>query len=289
MIPLRFIMMNIAFALYAALVPPLILPFLRETTKNYFMGANPFIGALILVALAVELPALYYRLRQIGQRILSLHPERAGSSMEIPWIIPVALLHTAVGVSATMFAFRSFGLDFDRNEGMLRLFLLTAIARECYVFFLLFTRKVPGKPAPTGRLATFLTDAGLFVFTCVVFTATWQVIPAAVNRDASLGASIALFVVSAILFLMFYLPCNMAAFAEWFVLNSGAWERFLRWASVAVAVASAVGPMSFHGVINARANRGEVQRKVEMNTEMQKRMMEERRLLERQIREGRGR
>jgi len=49
---------------------------------------------------------------------------------------------------------------------------------------------------------------------------------------------------------------------------------------LAVAVISAVGPMSSHGMLNARAEREEIRLRQEKDAAIQQRMIEERRLME---------
>jgi hypothetical protein len=287
-ISLRFAVLNIAFSLYALIVPPLILPFLRETTNITFTGSNYIIGFLILTALAVETPALYYRLGQIGQKLLTRRPKSAGSRIEVPWLFLLVILHAALGVMVTIFAFRSFGLGLHTDEWMFRLFFLAALAREGVIIYFLFSRRVPEQSSPPDKLRSFLADAGIFLFCCVAFTATWQVIPPAVNREASLATSLLLFFFSGILFLMFYLPCNIAYLVEDLLLLRGRKEFFLRGAALAVAVICAVGPMSFHGMLHARADREELHQRQERNDALQKRIVEERRLMEERMRmEGR--
>jgi len=280
----RFAILNLAFSLYALIVPPMIVPFLREVSNRAQHGSNWIIGTLILLALAVEAPALYLRLQMIGQKLLARRPSSAGSLIEVPWLFLLVILHTGLGVSATMFAFQSFGLDFDTNEGLFRIFLLTAIAREGWVIYLLFTRRVPKEAVPLNRWKSILADAGIFLFCCVAFTATWQAIPPAVNREASLAGSLLLFFFSGILFLMFYLPCNIAYLAEDLLLLRGKKEKFLRAAALAVAVTSAVGPMSFHGMLHAREKREELRIQKERDAALQRRMIEERRLMEERMR-----
>jgi len=279
-IALRFALLNLAFSLYALIVPPLILPFLRETTNRTFTGSNWIIGALIIIALAVEIPALYYRLEQMGQKLLARHSKRAGSRIEIPWLFLLVILHAALGVMLTVFAVRSFGFRFRGDEWVSNLMFLAALAREGVIIYLLFSRRVPDESVPLNRWKSILADAGIFLFGCVAFTVTWQVIPPAVNREASIASSLLLFFFSGILFLMFYLPCNIAYLAEDLLLLRGRKEIFLRISALTVAVICAVGPMSFHGMLNARSDREELQQQQERDAALRQRMMEERRLME---------
>ena len=287
-ISLRFAILNIAFSLYALVVPPLILPFLRETTNITFTGSNYIIGALIILALSIEAPALYYRLGQIGQKLLSRRPKSAGSSIEIPWLFLLVILHAALGVMLMIFAVRSFGFRFRSDEWVSGVMFLAALAREGVIIYLLFSRRVPEQPEAPNTLKSLLADAGIFLFCCVAFTATWQVIPPAVNREASLTTSLLLFFFSGILFLMFYLPCNIAYLVEDLLLLRGAREKFLRFAALAVVVISTVGPMSFHGVLNADADREVLRQRRERDDALQKRIMEERLLMEQRMREKSG-
>ncbi|MBP7583001.1 MAG: hypothetical protein KBA61_03135 [Spirochaetes bacterium] len=283
-IALRFAVLNIAFSVYALIVPPLVLPFLRDTTSRAYTGSNWIIGTMILVALAVEAPALYYRMQVIGQMILARQPKRAGSRIEIPWLFLLVILHAALGVMVTIFAVRSFGFRFRSDEWISNIMFLAALAREGWIIYLLFSRRVPEVAVPIDRLKSILADAGIFLFCCVAFTATWQVIPPAVNREATLASSLLLFFFSVILFLMFYLPCNIAYLVEDLLLLRGKKEIFLRAAALAVAVISAVGPMSFHGMLNARADREELRLRQEKDAALQQRIMEERRLMEERMR-----
>lgn len=287
-IALRFAVINLAFSLYALIVPPLIVPFLRKTTSLAHTESNWIIGTLILVALIVEAPAIYYRMEQIGQKLLARQPDRAGSLIEIPWLFLLVILHAALGVMVMIFAFRSFGFGFHSDEWMFRLFFLAALAREGVIIYFVFTRRVPGRAVPAGRWKQILADAGIFMFNCVAFTATWQVIPPAMNREASLATSLLLFFFSGILFLMFYLPCNLAYLAEDLLLLRGAGQKFLRAAALAVAVISAVGPYSFHGMLSAGNNREEIRQRVERDEAIKKRMMEERLLMEKRMRDKTG-
>ena len=109
-------------------------------------------------------------------------------------------------------------------------------------------------------------------------------IPPAVNHEASLATSLLIFFFSGILFLMFYLPCNIAYLAEDLLLLRGKKEKFLRAAALAVAVTSAVGPMSFHGMLHAREKREELRIQKERDAALQRRMIEERRLMEERMR-----
>ncbi len=277
---LRFAALNIIFSLYALFIQPLILPFLQDTANRGYTGSNYFAGALILSALAFEAPALYYRLGQIGQRILARRPKSAGTSIEIPYFFLLVILHAGLGVMVMMFAFRSFGFGFHTDEWMFRLFFLLALAREGVIIYLLFSRKVPETPESPNMMKSILADAGILMFTCVTFTATWEVIPPAVNHDASLLMSLVLFFFSGILFLMFYLPCNMAYLVEDLLLLRGARDKFMRITALAVVVISAVGPYSFHGVLHAGSDREALIQRAEMEEAAGKRTMSERILME---------
>ncbi len=168
----RFAILNLAFSLYALIVPPMIVPYLRETANSANAGSNWIIGALTLVALAVEAPALYLRLRLIGRKLLARRPSSAGSRIEVPWLFLLVILHAALGVIAMILAFRSFGFGLHTDEWMFRLFFLAALAREGVIIYLLFTRRVPKEAVPLNQWKSFLADAGIFLFCCVAFTAT---------------------------------------------------------------------------------------------------------------------
>jgi len=277
---LRFAIINIVFALYVLFLQPKLVPFLRSTADNTNSGPNPVIGALLLGALLLEVPGLYYRMKQVGNRLLALYPKRAGSLMTVPYIILPVILHTALGVIITIFAFRSFGFGLHTDEWMFRLFFIFALVREGIIIYILYSRKVPVIPVPMRTLTPFITDGILFYFNCIAFTATWEVISKNNGSESSLASAFLYFFFASILFLMFYLPCNLTYLAEDFLMLRGKREVFMRVAALIMVTVSAVGPMAFRDIVHDRSADNELTQIRNRNEEVRKKIIEERRIME---------
>lgn len=274
---LRFAVLNIAFALYVLFFQPMLVPFLRSTADNTSSGSNPVIGALLLAALLLEVPGLYFRMKQVGNRLLELYPRRAGSAMTVPYIILPVILHTALGVIITIFTFRSFGFGFHTDEWMFRLFFSVALVREGIIIYLLYSRKVPVVPFPIRKRTPFITDGILFYFNCIAFTATWEVISKSNSAESSVASAFLYFFFASILFLMFYLPCNLTYLAEDFLMLRGKREVCMRVAALIMVTVSAVGPMAFRDILYDRSSDAELTRIRNRNEEIRKKIIEERR------------
>ena len=277
---LRFAVINIVFALYVLFLQPILLPFLKNAADNTVSGSNPVIGALLLGALLLEVPGLYYRMKQIGNRLLSLYPKRAGSAITVPYILLPVILHTALGVIITIYAFHSFGFGFHTDEWMFRLFFIIALVREGIIIYILYSRKIPIQPVPIRKLTPFITDGILFYFNCIAFTATWEVISTGNGAESSITFALLHFFFASILFLMFYLPCNLTYLAEDFLMLRGKRELLIRLTALIMVTISAVGPIAFRDILNDRSADNELIRTRNKNEEVRRKIIEERRIRE---------
>jgi hypothetical protein len=274
---LRTIVFDLLFGIYILLVEPLILPELRNYANRSDTQSSLLIGFLIIGALIAEVPGIFLKFRAIGEKMLKAGLGKPGQRIDIKKGVFLFVIHTAIGVSVAFFAFRAFGLDFHRDENVFRVCFLAALAREGIIIYLLFAARVPEGRRPLAFVKNFLGDACLFIFGTIAFTATWRVVmPGKSLRSDTLMEMVLTLFFASILFLIYYLSCNMATVYDNFLTARSRKQVLYRLGSLVLVVATAMYPLFRKTPSQGRALSG-----ASISDEIEKRKAEEKILQER--------
>lgn len=243
----RLIMYDVLFSAFALFVEPRILPGMKSMAANPYENQSPVIwlGILIVGALAVEPFGVYLKFRAIGSRLLVDKTAEPGDYIRVKWGMLICFMHAAVGVSVMVFGFMAFGFSMYNNEKMFVLFFYGVLVREGFIFYFANFQRVPQLPVPGAGFKNIIADLFLFFYGVIAYTATWRVIP---ESDMTLTADsywvlALLLLVTAVLFLMFYVSGNMASIFEGFIYARTRKQVYLRYCSILVVAASVLAPM----------------------------------------------
>ncbi len=276
---MRSIAFDVLFCLYIILVEPLILPELKNYINQAYTYKRPsyWIAFVIIAALICEVPGLYLKFKAIGDKMLKAGLGKPGQGIVLKWGFIIYLLHTAVALIIAMSAFRAFGLTFHENENLFALLFILYLIREGIITYLIFSARIPEGPRPHALIKNTLGETCLFIFGVIAFTATWRINPVIITELSS-ETILAIFFAS-ILFLMFYLPCNLATVYDNFLTAASRRQVFYRIASLILVVTAALYPLraigkaasdqTAHGVVDKAANSEAYKEKFirEMNTQ----------------------
>jgi hypothetical protein len=243
----RSIAFDVLFCLYIFLVEPLILPELKIYVNQAYTYKSPsyWIALVIIAAMACEIPGIYLKFKAIGDKILKAGLGKPGQSITIKWGFVIYLLHTAVGLMVAMSAFRAFGLTLHENENLFALLFIIYLVWEGIITYLVFTARIPEGPRPHAFIKNMLGETCLFIFGTIAFTATWRINPVQITEFSS-ETILAIFFAS-ILFLMFYLPCNLATVYDNFLTATSRKQVLYRIASLILVVMAALFPFQATG------------------------------------------
>ncbi len=243
----RLIIYDILFSAFALFIEPRILPEMKTMAANPYNNPEPVIwlGILIVAALAAEPFGVYLKFKVIGSRLLVNKGAEPGEYIRVKWGMLICFLHAAVAVSVMVFGFMAFGFSMYNNEKMFVLFFYGVLTREGFIFYFANFMRVPQMPVRSAGFRNIIADLCLFFYGVIAYTATWRVIP---ESDMVLTADSypvlgLLLLVTAVLFLMFYVSANMASIFEGFIYARTKKQVYLRYCSILVVVVSVLGPV----------------------------------------------
>lgn len=242
---MRLIIYDLLFIIFAVFIEPLLLPELKSYSNYGSSRTTVWIGILILAALAAEVPGVYLKFKSIGSRMLKDGSGKPGECITLKWGMLLLVLHTAIGVSVMLFAFRAFGLDFHKDDNLFRVFFLISLVRESFIIYFIFTAKIPREQMKNYTLKNTLADLCLFFFSIIAYTSTWRVIPESgrkISADSFFELILLVFFTS-VLFLMFYLSSNMTSVYEKFVTARTRKQLLYRFTSLLFVVISVLSPL----------------------------------------------
>jgi hypothetical protein len=277
----RSIAFDVLFCLYVFLVEPLILPELKVYVSQAYTYNRPsyWIAFVIIAAMLCEVPGIYLKFQAIGDKMLKADLGKPGQIITLKWGFIIYLLHTAVGLLVAISAFRSFGLTLHENENLFALLFILYLIWEGIITYLIFTARIPKGPRPHAFIKNTLGEACLFIFGAIAFTATWRINPVQITEVTS--ESVLTIFFASILFLMFYLPCNLATVYDNFLTAHSRKQVLYRIASLMLVVAAALYPLqakwksasgqTAHGVVYAAAYIQVYKERVILEMEMRKR------------------
>jgi hypothetical protein len=239
----RTIAFDVLFCLYIFFLEPLLLPGLKLYMNQSYTYKHPsyWIAFLLILALACEVPGIYLKFKAIGEKMLKKGLGKPGQGIWLKWGFIIYLFHVAVGLVVAMSAFRAFGLTFHENENLFRLLFIAYLAWEGIITYFIFSAKIPKGPRTHAFIKNILGETCLFIFGTVAFTVTWRINPIVIT-DFSSGSVLAMFFAS-ILFLMFYLPCNLATVYDNFLTATSPRQVFYRIVSLILVVMTALYPL----------------------------------------------
>ncbi len=278
----RSIAFDVLFCLYVFLVEPLILPELKVyAAQPYSPDRHSYwIALIIIAALICEVPGIYLKFQAIGEKMLKAGLGKPGQRIELRWGFIVYLLHTAVALVVAISAFRAFGLTLHENESLFALLFILYLIREGIFTYLIFSARIPEGPRPHAFIKNMAGETCLFIFGIIAFTATWRINPVQITEVTS-ETVLAIFFAS-ILFLMFYLPCNLATVYDNFLTAHSRKQVLYRIASLMLVVAAALYPLqakwksasgqTAHGVVYTAAYIQVYKERVILEMEMRKRV-----------------
>ncbi len=246
----RSIAFDALFCLYILLLEPLLLPELRNyVNQPYSYKRHAYWIAFILIgALLCEVPGIYLKFKSIGEKMLKKGLGKPGGRIWLKGGFVIYLFHTAVFLLVAVSAFRALGLTLHENENLFRLLFIAYLVIEGFITYFIFSAKIPAQPRPHAIILNILGEICLFFFGVVAFTVTWRINPIIIT-DFSPG-SIATLIVGSVLFLMFYLPCNLATVYDNFLTATSRRQVFYRIASLVLVVLAAMYPI--HGRAEAK-------------------------------------
>jgi hypothetical protein len=243
----RGIAFDVLFCLYIFFLEPLLLPELRlYVNQPYTYKRHAYwIAFILIVALVCGVPGIYLKFKAIGEKMLKAGLGKPGQGIWLKWGFIIYLLHTAVGLIVAISAFRACGLTIHENENLFRLLFITYLTLEGFITYFIFSAKIPEMPRPHALIKNILGEICLFIYGVIAFTVTWRINPIIIT-DFSLGSVLAIFFAS-VLFLMFYLPCNLATVYDNFLTATTRRQVFYRIASLILVVMAALYPLQAKG------------------------------------------
>lgn len=246
----RSVVFDLLFCLYLVFIEPPLLPELRLYVNQSYTYKRPsyWIAALLIAALLCEVPGIFLKFQSIGEKMLKRGLGKPGQRIWLKWGFAIYLFHTVVFLLVTINAFRAFGLTIHENENLFRLAFIVYLVMEGCITYFIFSAKIPERPRPHGVLLNILGEISLFIFGAIAFTVTWRINPVVIT-DFSPG-SVATMLVGSILFLMFYLPCNLTTVYDNFLTATSRRQVFYRVASLVLVALAAMYPL--HGQAGAQ-------------------------------------
>lgn len=240
----RSIAFDVLFCLYIFFLEPLLLPELKSyVNQPYSYRQHTYwIACILIAALLCEVPGMYLKFRSIGEKMLKKGLGKPGERIWLKWGFVIYLFHTAVFLLVAISAFRALGLTMHDNENLFRLLFIAYLVLEGAVTYFIFSAKIPEGPRPHALMLNILGETCLFFFGVIAFTVTWRINPVIIT-DFSPG-SIAAMLVGSILFLMFYLPCNLATVYDNFLTATSRRQVFYRIASLVLVILAAMFPLN---------------------------------------------
>ncbi|MBP7737082.1 MAG: hypothetical protein KA369_13980 [Spirochaetes bacterium] len=241
----RGIAFDLMFCLYLFFLEPLLLPELKSYVDHPYTGMRPtyWIALLLIAALLCEVPGIYLKFKAIGEKMLKRGLGKPGQRIWLKWGFIIYLFHAAVFLLVIMSAFRALGLTFRGDKNLFRLALISYLAIEGCITYFIFSAKIPERPRTHALIMNILGETCLFIFGTIAFTVTWRLMPLSIMKASSgIETALSLFFAS-ILFLMFYLPCNLGTVFDHFLTAISRRQVLYRVASLVLVVAAALYPM----------------------------------------------
>lgn len=240
----RGIAFDLLFCLYIVFLEPLLLPELRLYLNQSYTYKRPsyWIAFLIIAAMLCEVPGIYLKFQAIGEKMLKAGLGKTGKGIWLRGGFVIYLFHAAVGIVVAMSAFRAFGLTFHENENLFRLLFISYLVWEGIITYFIFSAKIPDGKRPRALIKNIAGETCLFIFGTIAFTITWRTNPVVIT-DFSSGSMLAMLFAS-ILFLMFYLPCNLATVYDNFLTATSRRQVFYRIGSIILVVMAALFPVN---------------------------------------------
>jgi len=241
----RSIAFDVLFCLYIFFLEPLLLPELRNyVNQPYTYKRHTYwIAFILIVALLCEVPGIYLKFKSIGEKMLKMGLGKPGGRIWLKGGFVIYLFHAAVFLLVAISAFRALGLTMHENENLFRLLFIFYLAAEGVITYFIFSAKIPEGPRPHALIMSILGELCLFIFGTIAFTVTWRLMPLGIMKASGVIEIVLTLFFSSILFLMFYLPCNLATVYDNFLTATSRRQVFYRTASLVLVVAAALYPM----------------------------------------------
>lgn len=203
---------NLICGAYFLLLSPLVVRAGRRGIDSDGASPAPWLGLLLLGVMALEVYALPAKMKQV-QAAIRAHGEGA----ELPdgagfflW-----MFHAVISIILTFTALNALGFPITEQSEppwWMALLIMGTVLKELYLLFTL----TPSKgSAPTPVAGSWPVDAILVAYTCLAYSATWEIITVPLDLQGGNVAMTGLnLLLGALLFLLFYLPLRIPYFLE---------------------------------------------------------------------------
>lgn len=211
----RGLALNLGFILYLIFLNPWVVYQLRLIVVKEI--SSPLWGWFLIGLMLAELIAIHLKYPAVRTRLQKARPQQTMGGL---FLIGIWIAHMLVNVLLGLAAMQAFGINHRSDKDLFLIVILAATLKELYLlFYLMYMDK---KTRPDVERRTYKREMWLdlvfFVYTCIGFSATWELMFGDLKLDTDL--SMALFISAAFMFVffLFYLPLRMLyLIEEWYV------------------------------------------------------------------------